>query len=551
MSPGQAASEEQVQPAAEVQVPRLRGPDVASPATRLRSYEETEKAAKRVKLTQQQKVEASAVPERVHPAKRPLLITLEQAAEQIEAAAIPGEPPVAPSVLRIVAQTAEPGPEVYTRKGPVTRDEMLSALLRAEPFLFVRHQGRVRAYFSRDASVRPPVALSALPLDDVVPLDLRDAPYQLGPSLPVWDPRITPLMISDGSVVFSEAEKQLRARTNRSRINLYQDMRGRPADRERLAAITNHYTKYKEAYQKKHAAQMQAEINLPLSAGGIDKVYGVEVAEEELTAWLEHRARFVAQAKARRVASPVSTPLSIRGVASRAAVSAVPAATKGRGKRQAVPKEPEEEEMEFGAPEPTPHEAGAGPSDTAVTAAAVLPGSVPPSPGALGGIVTAPSPTAVPSVPRAWVPVVASRPIPFALQPIEAGAEVVPAAGLPIVEKTAAEGVPAAAVPVLGAAAEEETAAGQLLTEEASAAVGAATPPSPERPHSYHLAGVEIHVRQLIDDALQFGIGLRQLLHHGTTPGTFYIFMHQTLLDAYENSGGLLDGEEEEEEPPE
>ena len=191
--------------------------------------------------------------------------------------------------------------------------------------------------------------------------------------------------------------------------------------------------------------------------------------------------------------------------------------------------------MEFGPPEPTPHDAGAGPSDTAVTAAAVLPGSVPPSPGALGGVVTAPSPTAVPSVPRAWVPVVVPRPSPFALQPIEAEAEDVPAATVPVVE----------------AAAEEETAAGQLPTGEAAAAVGAATPPSPERPHSYQLAGVEIHVRQLIDDALQFGLGLRQLLSHGTTQGTPYIFMHQTLLDAYEDSGGLLDGEEEEEEPPE
>ena len=218
--PQQPTSEEQVQPAAEVQVPRLRGLDAASPATRLRSYEETGKAAKRVKLIAKQKEEAGAVPERVHPAKRPLLITLEQAAEQIAAAAILGEPPVAPSVLRIVAQTAESGPEVYTRQGPITRDELLSALLRAAPFLFVRHAGKVRAYFSRDASVRPPLALCALPLDDVLPLEPRGDPYQLGPSLPVWDPRITPIKITDGKVVFSEAEKQLRAKTNRSRIKL-------------------------------------------------------------------------------------------------------------------------------------------------------------------------------------------------------------------------------------------------------------------------------------------------------------------------------------------
>ena len=190
-----------------------------------------------------------------------------------------------------------------------------------------------------------------------------------------------------------------------------------------------------------------------MSAGGIDRVFGAEVAEEELRAWLEKRARFVAQVKARRVASLVSTPLTIRGVASRAAVSAVRAATKGQGKRQAVPNEPEEEELESGPPGPSPHDAGAGPSDTAVTAAAVLPGSIPPSPGALGGIVTAPSPTAVPSVPRAWVPVVASRPIPFALEPIEAEAEDVPAAVLPVVEKALAEEVPAATVPVVEAAA--------------------------------------------------------------------------------------------------
>ena len=184
----QSASEEQVQPAAEVQVPQLGGPDVASPETRLRSYKETAKAAKRVKLTEKQKVDAGAVPERVHPTKRPLLITLEQAAEKIAAAAVPGEPPFAPSVLRIVAQTAEPGPEVYTRQGPITRDEMLSALLWAEPFLFVRHAGRVRAYFSRDASVRPPIALCALPTEDVMSLEPRNEPYRLGPSLPVWDP---------------------------------------------------------------------------------------------------------------------------------------------------------------------------------------------------------------------------------------------------------------------------------------------------------------------------------------------------------------------------
>ena len=555
------------QPASEEQMSRLGGPDVASPATRLRSYKETEKAAKRVKLTAKQKVDAGAVPERVHPAKRPLFITLEQAAEQIAAVAVPGEPPVAPSVLRIVAQTAEPGPEVYTRQGPITRDEMLSALLRAEPFLFVRHAGKVRAYFSRDASVRPPLALCALPLDDVLPLETQGEPYQLGPSLPVWDPRITPLMIKEGKVVFSDAEKQLRARTNRSRLNLYQNIRSRPADHERLAAITNHYTRYKDAYQRKYAAQIQAEANLPLSAGGLDRVFGAEVAEEELQAWLENRARLVAQAKARRVASPVSTPLTIRGVASRAAVSAVPAATKGRGKRQAVLDEPEEEELGPEPSGPSPHDAGAGPSDTAVTAAAVLPGSIPPSLGALGEVVTAPSPTAVPSVPRAWVPVVASRPIPFALEPIEPEAEEVHAAVLPVVEEAAAEEVPAADVPVVEAAAEEEMAAADLpVTEgaaagqlpaaelpavEAAAAVGVAAPRSPERQHSYRLAGVEIHVRQLIDDAMHFGLGLRQLLRHGTEQGTPYIFMNEGLLDAYQDSGGLLDGEVEEDDQPE
>ena len=276
-----------------------------------------------------------------------------------------------------------------------------------------------------------------------------------------------------------------------------------------------------------------------MDAGGVDKVFGVEVAEEQLRAWLENKARFAAQAWARRVASSASKPLTIRGVASRADVSAVPAATVGRGKRQAEPDEPEEEELESGPPGPSPHDAWAGPSDTAVTAAAVLPGSFPPSPGALGGVVTAPSPTAVPSVPRAWIPVVASRPIPFALEPIDPEAEDVPAAVMPVVGETAAEEVPAAVVPGVGAAADEEMAvadlpvtqgaaaghlpAAELPTVEAVAAVGVAAPPSPKRPHSYRLAGVEIHIRQLINDALQFDLGLRQLLRHGTEQGTPYI----------------------------
>ena len=60
-TPEQPASEEQEQPASEVQVPRLEGPYAASPKTRMRSYKETAKAAKKVKLTEQQKVDAGAV----------------------------------------------------------------------------------------------------------------------------------------------------------------------------------------------------------------------------------------------------------------------------------------------------------------------------------------------------------------------------------------------------------------------------------------------------------------------------------------------------------
>ena len=58
----------------------------------------------------------------------------------------------------------------YTRKGEITQTKLMEALVEAEPFTFIRLQGVTLPYASRDPTVRPPPALAALKLEEVITL---------------------------------------------------------------------------------------------------------------------------------------------------------------------------------------------------------------------------------------------------------------------------------------------------------------------------------------------------------------------------------------------
>ena len=168
----------------------------------------------------------------------------------------------------------------YTRKGEIGQMELLDALLKSEPFTFVRQQGTPMAYASRDPTVRPPPALAALKLEEVLSLQWDTEKYPVlktGPTLPFWDPRIHRDQIKGGQVQLSNEELMWREITFTGRRNLYKIRKGRASDVERVAQIDAAYTAHKEAFRVAHKEQLAKEKQ-------DTAVYGVEEAEAVLAA---------------------------------------------------------------------------------------------------------------------------------------------------------------------------------------------------------------------------------------------------------------------------
>ena len=150
----------------------------------------------------------------------------------------------------------------YTRKGEITQTELMEALVEAEPFTFVRLQGVVLPYASRDPTVRPPPALAALKLEDVMTLEWSPEQHpnlRIGPTIPFWDPRITASMLRKGQITLSKEETEWRLKTGEHRRNLWKLREGRPIDRERRKQLEDAYLKHKEAYKQAHKEQLKAE----------------------------------------------------------------------------------------------------------------------------------------------------------------------------------------------------------------------------------------------------------------------------------------------------
>ena len=173
--------------------------------------------------------------------------------------------------------------EWYTRQGPLEMEELLEALQEEETFVFIRWQGRVKAYSSQDPMVRPPPALAALRLEDVMPLEWdreRQPTLRTGPTIPFWDPRITARMIRYGEVILSADELAWRLKTGESRRNLWKFRASRPKDQSRLKeledAYLTAYTKYKLRYD--------AELKIEEVSEDRNTVHGVEEAEAVLAA---------------------------------------------------------------------------------------------------------------------------------------------------------------------------------------------------------------------------------------------------------------------------
>jgi hypothetical protein len=122
------------------------------------------------------------------------------------------------------------------------------------------------------------LALAALRLENVLPLEDDDLPITVGPTVPFWDPRITQAMITEGLVIMSDEQRRWRKVTHGHRRDIWKE-RGRPVDRERLAACASRFTIPKEVYRLAHEAELEVE-----RTAMEDKVYGIEEAEAALAA---------------------------------------------------------------------------------------------------------------------------------------------------------------------------------------------------------------------------------------------------------------------------
>ena len=151
--------------------------------------------------------------------------------------------------------------------------------MEAEPFVFVRLQGVALPYASRDPTVRPPPALAALKLEDVMTLewDPKQPNLRIGPTIPFWDPRISSSMLRKGQITLSKEQMGWRLKTGENRRNLWKFREGRPNDRERRKQLEDAYLKHKEAYKKAHKEQLKAEKKTAT-------VQGVAEAEAALAA---------------------------------------------------------------------------------------------------------------------------------------------------------------------------------------------------------------------------------------------------------------------------
>ena len=170
--------------------------------------------------------------------------------------------------------------EWYTRRGPLEMEELLGALQEDEPFVFIRWEGRVKAYTSQDRTVRSPPALAALRLEDVLPLewDREQQPtLKVGPTIPFWDPRITARMLRKGEVILSGEEMAWRLKTGDSRRNLWKFRESRPTDQVRLKQLEAAYLKAYKEYSLAHDAELKAEAE-------DHTMYGVEEAQAVLAA---------------------------------------------------------------------------------------------------------------------------------------------------------------------------------------------------------------------------------------------------------------------------
>ena len=156
----------------------------------------------------------------------------------------------------------------------------MGALQEEEPFVFIRWQGRIKAYASRDPTVRPPPALAALKLEDVLPLewDREQQPtLRVGPTIPFWDPRITARMLRKGEVILSKEEMAWRLKTGDGRRNLWKFRESRPTDQLRLKQLEAAYLTAYQEYSLAHGAGLKAEE-------GDNTMFGVEEAQAVLAA---------------------------------------------------------------------------------------------------------------------------------------------------------------------------------------------------------------------------------------------------------------------------
>ena len=170
--------------------------------------------------------------------------------------------------------------EWYTRRGPIDMEELLGALQEEERFVFVRWEGRIKAYTSQDPTVRPPPALAALKLEDVLPLewDREQQPtLRVGPTIPFWDPRIIARMLRKGEVILSDEEMAWRLKTGDGRRNLWKFRESRPTDQVRLKQLEAAYLTAYQEYSLAHGAGLKAEE-------GDHTMYGVEEAQTVLAA---------------------------------------------------------------------------------------------------------------------------------------------------------------------------------------------------------------------------------------------------------------------------
>ena len=187
-------------------------------------------------------------------------------------AAVQG-PTMTPSTSTAPPASVPPPESIYTLQRPIQRDELEQALSVAN-FDFIVWQGTVRVLYSRSMLEPPTLALLAVPKHHVMPLYLPPSlrypqveRIPVCPTVPWWDPRVTPGMIRKRLYQISKQELAWRKSTFDTRRNIWKVASRGVAKQQILNNLNQVYTQCRDRFASENAERIAVQQSLLTQAG--------------------------------------------------------------------------------------------------------------------------------------------------------------------------------------------------------------------------------------------------------------------------------------------